>query len=186
VYAVDGTWLGVLVATVAFNSSLGSLWLNDPSDSNRTATLVSLTDRARGEVAFPSGDVYSALIHEHLGRGMPALLESQTARQIARALPEASPPGQEQLQLPAFGGRVLKGYRDPVTDEPGPWLAAFAPVGHTGLVVIVRTPENAVLAANTRLARRIAWWGLPFSLGVGLVWLVIGYARYRSSRRRAA
>jgi len=81
---------------------------------------------------------------------------------------------------------VLEGYRDPVADEPGTWLAAFAPVGHTGFVVIVQTRENAVLAANTLLARRIAWWSLPFALGVGLVWLVIGYARYRSSRRRAA
>jgi serine/threonine-protein kinase len=186
VYAVDGTWLGVLVATVASNSSLGSLWLNDPSDLNRTATLVSLTDRARGEVRFPSGDVYSVLVHEHLGRGMPALLESQTARQIARALPEASQLGQEQFQLPAFRGRVLEGYRDPVTDEPGRWLAAFAPVGHTGFVIIVQSREDAVLATNALLTRRIAWWSLPLALGVGLIWLVIGYARYRSSRRRAA
>lgn len=181
VYAADGTWLGVLVATVASDSTLGSLRLKEPGDSNRTATLVARTDRTRGQVDFPGGDVYSVLVHERLERGMPALLERQTARQLERALPEASPPGREQFQLPDFGGRVLEGYRDPVTDEPGTWLAAFAPVGHTGFVVIVQTRENAVLAANALLARRIAWWILPVVLGASLVWLVIGWSRYRSS-----
>jgi hypothetical protein len=64
------------------------------------------------------------LAHERLGRGMPALLDHQTARQLA-----------------------LAGYRDPVSDEPGTWLAF-----------------------NALLARHIAWWSLPFALGVGLTW----------------
>jgi serine/threonine-protein kinase len=187
VYAADGTWLGVLVATVASDSTLGSLQLDEPSDSNCTATLVALTDRTCGQVAFPDDDVYSVLVHERLGRGIPALLERHTARQLKRALRDASlPEGQEQFQLPAFEGGALKGYRDPVTEEPGTWLAAFAPVGHTGFVVSVQTRENAVLAINTLLARRIAWWSLPFALGSSLVWLAIGCARHRSSGQRAA
>ncbi|HYO59818.1 protein kinase domain-containing protein [Archangium sp.] len=184
VYAADGTWLGVLGVTVATDSRLGLLRLNDSSDSDRTVTLVALTDRARGQVELPARDVYAVLAHERLGRGMPATLEPQTARQLARSLPEPSSNGHEQLQLPDFGGRVLEGYRDPVSDEPGTWLAAFAPVGHTAFAVIVQTRENAVLAVNTLLARRIAWWSLPFALGAGLVWLIFGWSRYRSSAQR--
>ena len=185
VYSSDRTWLGVLVATVPSDSRLGSLQLNDPGDPNSTATLVALTDRARAEDALPARDEYAVLVHERLGRGMPAQLDRQTARQLARALPEFPMPGQEQLQFPAFAGGVLEGYRDPVTGEPGTWLAAFAPVGHTPFVVIVQTREKAVHAVNELLASRIAWWSLPFALGVGLVWLVIGWFRYRASRRRA-
>ncbi|HEX8825743.1 MAG TPA: protein kinase [Archangium sp.] len=186
VYAADGTWLGVLVATVPSNSRLGSLRLNDPNYPNSTATLVALTDRTSRQVALPPRDEYAVLVHERLGRGMPALLDRQTAQQLARASPEASPPGQEQLQFRASAGNELKGYRDPVSDEPGTWLAAFAPVGHTPFTVIVQTRETAVLAVNARLAHHIAWWSLPFALGVGLVWLVIGWFRYRQSRRGAS
>jgi hypothetical protein len=179
VFAPDGTWLGVLVGTVAVNSTLGSFQLNEPTDSSRTATLVALMDRARGEAELPPGDVYAVLVHERLGRGMPATLEPLTARQLERALPKPSPDGRHQLQRSAFGGRVLEGYRDPVSGDPGAWLAAFAPVGHTGFAVIMQTQEDAVLAVNAQLARRIGWWGLPFLLGVALVWLGVSVSRRR-------
>ncbi len=186
VYAADGTWLGVLATTVATGSRLGLLRLDAPGDSSRTATLVAHRDRMRGQKELPGRDAYAVLVHERLGRGKPATLERQTALQLARALPEPSAHGQEQLQLSDFGGRVLEGYRDPVSDEPGSWLAAFAPVGHTGFAVIVQTRENAVLAVNALLARRIAWWSLPFALGVALVWLIFGWSRYRARRRGSA
>jgi tRNA A-37 threonylcarbamoyl transferase component Bud32 len=181
VLAEDGTWLGVLMATVASDSTLGALRLNEPGDSSRTATLVSLTDRERGQVNLPADNVYAVLVHERLERGMPAFLDRQTARQLERALREELPSRTEQFQLPDFEGRVIEGYRDPVSDESGTWLAAFAPVGHTEFAVIVQTRENAVLAVNSLLARRIAWWSLPLILGSGLVWLIFGWSRYRSS-----
>jgi predicted Ser/Thr protein kinase len=184
VYAADGRWLGVLMTLVASGSTLGSLRLNDASDSSRAATLVALTDRMRGQPTLPAADVYTVIVHEGLGRGMPVLLEPQTARQLERAFAESLPPGREQFQLPTFGGMALDSYRDPVSDEPGLWLAAFAPVGHTGFAVIVQTEEKAALAVNAQLARRIAWWSLPFVLGIGLVWLLFGWFRYRSWEER--
>jgi hypothetical protein len=180
VYAVDGRWLGVLMTLVASGSTLGSLRLNDESDSSRTATLVAPTDRARGQPTLPAADVYTVIVHEGLGRGMPVLLDRQTARRLARAFAESLPPGREQFHIPTFGGMTLEGYRDPVSNEPGQWLAAFAPIGHTGFAVIVQTREKAALAVNAQLARRIAWWGLPFVIGIALVWLFFGWFRYYS------
>ncbi|MFP2932248.1 hypothetical protein ACLESO_45250 [Pyxidicoccus sp. 3LG] len=180
VYSEKGAWVGVLVATIASNSSLGSLRLDDPGGANRTATLVAPTDRPRPGGELPSREVYSVLVHEGLGRGMPATLEPQTARQLAQALPEPSSHGEEQFLLPSAEGRVLEGYRDPVSAEPGSWLAAFAPVGNTGFAVIVQSRENAVLAVNAVLARRIAWWSLPFALGGALVWLAFWGFRQRA------
>lgn len=185
VLADDGAWLGVLVATVASDSTLGSLRLNEPGDSSRTATLVSLTDRERGQATLPASDMYAVLVHERLARGMPAFLERQTARQLEHVLGEELQPGAEQLQLPDFEGRVIEGYQDPVLKGPGTWLAAFAPVGHTGFAVIVQTRENAVLAVNAELARRVASWAVSIVLGASLLWLVLGWTRYRSSKRKS-
>jgi hypothetical protein len=180
VYSADGTFLGVLVVTVTSDSTLGSLRLNGPSDLDRTTTLVAIMDRMREQGALPAPDAYTVLVHEQLERGMPAPLQPETARQLVQALPDVSPAEQEQLQLSDIGARPLEGYQDPVSNEPGKWLAAFAPVGHTGFVVIVQTRENAVLAVNTLLAQRIAWWSLPFALGAALVWLAFGWSRLRS------
>jgi serine/threonine-protein kinase len=179
VYGADGTLHGVVVATVASDSTLGSLRLNKSGASNRTTTLVALMDRSRQEKNKPlATDLYAVMVHDDLKRGTPHFLEKNLARQLEQALSRPIPVGSEQPQRSSFEGRVLKGYRDPVSGEPG--LAAFAPVGDTGFVVIVQTQEQAVLAVNARLATSIAWWSVPLALGIGLVWLVLWISRNRS------
>ncbi|MCP3144680.1 protein kinase domain-containing protein [Pyxidicoccus xibeiensis] len=180
VYGPAGTWRGVLVATIASNSTLGSLRLDDPGGVNRTAMLVAPTDRPAPDEAIPSRDTYTVVVHERLGRGMPVALGAETARQLARALPPPTAHEEEQFLLPSVEGRVLEGYRDPVSSEPGTWLAAFAPVGNTGFAVIVQSREKAVLAVNAVLARRIAWWSLPFAVGGGLLWLLFWRLRQQA------
>jgi len=181
VYAADDTWAGVLALSVRTNSTLGALRFNDPSYANRTATLVGLADRMRGQPEPPGKDVYAVIAHDQLRRGMPATLGLNTARQLARALPEPAPHGEPQLEVTDTGGQVLAGYQDPVSDEPGTWLAAFAPVGRTGFAVIVQSRENVVLQANEHLTRRPPWWLVSFSVSVGLLWLVLRWLRYRLS-----
>ncbi len=59
------------------------------------------------------------------------------------------------------------------------WAVSVTAVG---IFVLVREQEEEVaeelkdakLWTNDSLARRIAWWSLPFGLGAGLVWLVWG------------
>ncbi|MBN1207457.1 MAG: serine/threonine protein kinase [Myxococcaceae bacterium] len=176
VYAADGTTLlGVLAATVTSDSTLGSLEFNDPNGANRTVTLVALKDREREDLR--SHDVYSVLGHRWMERGKQVSFDPEAAGQIKRALSEVLRLGPEQLDRSSFESRVLEGYRDPLSRAPGRWLAAVAPVDHTGFAVIVQTGEDAALAVNAQLAHHIAWWSLPFALGVGLVWLV--FFRYR-------
>jgi hypothetical protein len=69
--------------------------------------------------------------------------------------------------------------RDPMPGYEGRWLAGFAPVGDTGLVVIVQTRYDAAVAPNARLSRRLAGW-----TGVVLVvWIVLGALGVRLYRR---
>jgi serine/threonine-protein kinase len=177
VYAADGKrWIGVLVILVASDSTLGSLTLNEPDDENRTAMLVGLTDhRTSQQSSLPARYEYTVFVRKGLGHGMHASLEPRTAQQLQQVLPAASPDGRE-----------LTDYRDPLSTEPGPWLAAFAPVGQSRFAIIVQTREKAVLAVNEQLARRIAWWSLPFALGLALVWGVSGSLRNRSAASKAA
>jgi tRNA A-37 threonylcarbamoyl transferase component Bud32 len=178
VYSEDA-WLGVLSTVVVSDSALGSLQLNEPGASNHTVTLVSLIDRNRdGDLPHPYK--YAVIIHDQIKQGWMVPLKDEFGKQIEQALSAAPPlkPGQP----PFSGGRVLQGYRDPVSDEPE--LAAFAPVGNTPLVVIMQTREQAALSANARLAHSIAWWSLPFALGIGLVWLVFWGVRSRSLGQR--
>jgi len=169
VYSKDGTWRGVLAASVTSNSMLGSLPLNEPGASNHTLTLVSLMDRNRGE-GLPPSHRYAVFIH---GRHKPErvhFLEEKFGKQIEQALLKSQPPEPAPPHPPSFRGGELRGYRDPMSEEP--MLAAFAPVGKTHFVVIMQTREQAALAANALLANRITWWSLSFGLGIALVWLV--------------
>ena len=147
VYAPDGTWLGVLVGTVAADSTLGSLRLDDSNESHRTAILVAPPDRSRGGTVHSASDELVVLVHERLSHGRLVPLPKDIVRQLA-ATPFDAGAATAQLLMPASRGIILDRYRDPVTGDAGPWLAASAPVGNTGFSVIVQTRENAVLAVK--------------------------------------
>jgi serine/threonine-protein kinase len=184
IYGADRAFLGVLVATVASDSTLGSLRLHERGDMARTAILVALTDRCRDPTdprCLPES-MFVVIVHGHLERGTPLLLRPELAQQLKQALAE-SPLSEPESQSPPVEGRVLKDYRDPRSGEPG--LAAFARVGYTGFFVIVQTREHEVLAVNDHLARSVARWSLWFVLGLALVWLVLGWSRFRSSKQDA-
>jgi hypothetical protein len=71
-------------------------------------------------------------LHEHFGTGQP------NANQFA--LPTTKPISVADYVDPFLGGR---------------WLAAFAPVGHTGHVVVVQTRFDAVVSSGARFSRNL-------------------------------
>jgi hypothetical protein len=179
VFAADGTWIGVLMTTVMSGRPKDALQFNEPSDSSRTATLVALLDRAHPDAPLPPGDDFRVLVHERLAAGKTVKLPLEVARLLAQLLPEPSRYGPEQFQSTASLSEELANYQDPVPGEPGTWVAAFAPVGRTGMAVIVQIPEKAVLAVNAQLGRRIVTWSVPFAVCAGLFWALLGWSRYR-------
>jgi hypothetical protein len=86
---------------------------------------------------------------------------------------------QEPVNLTSFVTELV-GAQVPVSNEPGTWLAAFAPVGRTGFAVIVQSRENAVLQVNEHLTRRLPWWLVSFSVSVSLLWRFLRELRYRT------
>ncbi|MBN1206598.1 MAG: serine/threonine protein kinase [Myxococcaceae bacterium] len=189
VYDAQGAWRGVIVGMLDTGSSLGSLRLNDTNATDthaaqRTAMLVTLKDRSRAEsqqlthqcLSHP----YIVLLHDGLEPGSTTELDWETTRQLHEARGQLAQVGGTQLQILSPQSIVsLDGYRDPLSEHQGSWVAAFAPVGYTGIGVIVQTPSDAVTALDKALGLRLALWGgAPFVLGA----LLLGLLLWRSRR----
>lgn len=187
---VEGGWQGVLVGMVGTGATLGSLRLNDPDEvRHRTAVLVAPRDRTRSEAGQPEPGGYIILLHEALGHGESQPLDGGLARELDEVRTSLPRTEDEQLRMPEPWPTVtVAEYRDPLAASEGPWLAAFAPVGYTGFVVIVQTPADAALAMDKVLARRLVLWGgVPFLLGEALLGLLLwsswrATVRWRESR----
>ena len=93
-------------------------------------------------------------------------------------------PSLDQLRLPRRAPEpvVDAHYQDPVGHPfAGRWLAAFAPVGNTHLVVIVQTRFEDAVALDRLAARRLAWLA---ALAMGVVLAMIALALWTNTHRR--
>lgn len=175
----DDPPLGVLVATVATDSSFGLPYLND---EHRKAALVGPLDPQRGAEVRPRrlpDDVI--LVHPAYAEpGKRAVaVESGPLRGVRshagggrRDDSRREPPvaGEDAFHDPLFGGR---------------WLAAFAPVPDSEFVVIVEQRyEDAVRLPGSLARQLLAWAGTALTLAVALLGASIGYALLDAARRK--
>jgi hypothetical protein len=179
--------VGVVSATLPADATLGSL---DLKDSDRTAVLVARVDTNDPRKNPPAEDEqapeYLILVHpsygdlSDYGRGKKAeALPREKLRGVAPPMPgDEFVPRQRLIDAAeAFDD----GYDDPLGKRnpkyAGRWLAGFAPVGNTELVVIVQQRREELTDALA------TWhWFLLGSLalaGIGLAGL-----RYWRSRKR--
>ena len=92
-------------------------------------------------------------------------------------------PAGDPLRIPAAGPRpaaVDANYADPVAGYGGRWLAAFAPVGNTHLVVIVQTRFEDAVALDKQAARRLAWLA---AAALVVLFALVGLTLWTSVRR---
>lgn len=138
----EGRWSGVLVGTIAANSVFGKVRMQDSPESGRSAALLGRRDIDRvdpEELRDVERFVY--LIHDGLTRERE--VQAPKLGAIAAAFAEAAPAG-EQFALRYASPRLLTDYRDPASSSSRRWLAAFAPVGGTGIVVVVQSPQTTL------------------------------------------
>ena len=179
-----GEWLGVLIAMPGTGSTLGSLHLNEPDEARRrSALLVAPQDRKLAEVDSPLPTDYIVLLHDKLGHGDSRSLAQGMVHWLEAARPSQFRPDREQLRGPEpWPAMSATNHQDSLVQEQRPWLAAFAPVGDTGFVVIVETDAGEVLEQDRTLARRLALWGGVFLLGEALMGLLL-WSIWRSALR---
>ena len=79
-------------------------------------------------------------------------------------IPEFEPDLGRELQPPREEVRLppTDDYRDPAAaidpGHGGRWLAGFAPVGNSEMVVIVQQSHEQATAADRSLLRQLGWW----------------------------
>ena len=136
----DG-WAGVLVAAVPVDSVLPNWRIPDSEGRHYLTALVGPRGIDRPQVNSVPREHFVFFIHEGLNRGEEVTVPKNPA--LDAAFREAAPPGQ-QFSLRYVDPRRMPNYEDPVRDfSKGQWLAAFAPVGGTGYVVVAQTRKSA-------------------------------------------
>ncbi|HEY8211751.1 MAG TPA: protein kinase [Myxococcaceae bacterium] len=185
-YGPDGAWVGVIVAMADSGATLGTLRLRDWNAEYRIAALVGPQDHSRKtaqDLLYPSD--YAILAHASIGLDHLRTISNQRILDVVARVEQSTPgPGLEQFQLAGPDAVTFdEDYRDPLEGYGGRWLAGFAPVGHTGFVVIVQTPDDTTVQPGQILILRLLSWGVYLALGL-LVALLI--SRRWSARTRAA
>jgi len=175
-YGADGTWLGAIVAMADSGATLGTLKLRHWDAERRIATLVAPQDHSRETAArepLPPQD-YAILAHGSIGESQLYTTANQKIFEVVAEVDRITPgPGLAQFQQAGPDAVTFdENYLDQLEGYSGRWLAGFAPVGHTGFVVIVQTPDDAeVHPGQIRILRLLSWGGYG-SLGL-LVALLI-------------
>jgi hypothetical protein len=179
-----GRQIGLVVGTLSAKSAFGAVRMEDsPQSGPIITTLVGPrgNDRAAGPDA-PAPSDFTFLVHPGMGRGAAHALAAPSPSALRAAFGLSAPPGQ-QFSLQYVRALQLRSYRDPVPGFDGEWLAALAPVGKTGYLVLVQTRKSAALAwlrPSSPLRAASAGAALLLTCAVGLG---IGRWRARSNRR---
>jgi serine/threonine-protein kinase len=180
VFGSQGEWLGSVVAAQAVDSVIGQVRMQDSSESGRIVALLGPRDRDRGTPDPGKARDFDFIIHPRLDPGREVALHDPSRAALERAFGLTAIAG-EQFSLRWAPPLLLANYRDPLQDATRSSLAAFAPVGHTGYVVVVQTSEAAVRRDSRAFARKLAWRAAA-PLGLGL--LLLGLAVASTVRRK--
>jgi serine/threonine protein kinase len=172
--------VGVVMATIDTAATLPALDMKNRDGEGPTGTLIGLKDRSRGS-SYPNE--YMVLVHEGLSDGEAADLDRQLALRLLDAWGEPLGAGEQLMHRDGDAIREAD-YRDPVPGFEDRWLAALAPVGRTGLAVVVRTRYRDAVRASDEMIALMAWWML--GLGGGAVLILAGIRTSRMLRRSDA
>jgi serine/threonine-protein kinase len=181
VFDSEGKWIGCVVAALAADSAIGQVRLQGSLESGRSVALLGPrgNDRPIPGVPAPAKN-FDFVVHPRLGLGREVAIQEPVHSLLDRAFGAAVTPG-EQFSLRWEPPLLLSDYRDPLLDPTRGSLAAFAPVGQTGYIVVVQTSKDAVRRDVRALATQLAWRaGVPLAAGLAL----LGWAAFSTVRRK--
>lgn len=155
----DQKWIGVVSGSITAASTLELPRMRRSETNDRMTVLLGPFE---GERASDDRPMFTFLVHPKLALGAKVELEEGLAAELARAFHRASASA-PQFQLGTTLPLQRSGYVDPLLGDR--WLAAFAPVGGTGYVVLVQTRESVAMKPSAGLTR--------LAIGLGTVWLAL-------------
>lgn len=160
----DGKLIGVISGSMVATSTLDLPRMKRRESSERMTVLIGPFE---GENTGPHAPrvgppEFTLLAHAQLRRGGKVTLDQGTAAELERAFHGPSVSAQ-QFELGTALPLQRADYVDPIL--AGRWLAAFAPVGGTGYVVLVQTRDSVAIRPSNALLRT----GLALAIGSGLL-----------------
>jgi serine/threonine-protein kinase len=184
IYGTHGQPVGILMAGVPAAASLGSRILDDGRSIG-----VLVAPRGRERASAKPASTHLILIHEALAYGDAIPIENPLIQRIDDASIRDGSRYDRPLHLPRLDRMESSdAYEDPAAQHnptfAGRWLAAFAPVGNTGFVVVFQTRAEEALGSEKKLVLRLAKWaGLAATPGALLIVFAALYERRRAARR---
>jgi hypothetical protein len=142
-------WIGVVAASMTVASTL-QLPRQRRSDGDRLTVVVGPFAGEGTRSAVPRAPEFTFLAHPDLRRGDKVVLAPELSAELHRAF-NAHTGVRGHLELTTVLPLVRADYRDPFKGDR--WLAAFAPVGATGHVVLVQSRDAAAIAPTLFVSR---------------------------------
>jgi hypothetical protein len=156
------TFAGVLTGSLVVESTLVLPDRHRMSERDHVTVVLGPFQGDSPAASSAGEDEYTFLSHPKLQRGAKVTLDPSVARSLAAAFPSSK---SAQFELPLGTTLTRKGYEDPLLG--GRWLAAFAPIGGTGYVVLVQTREAFVDEQSLVLSQVAVFLGAVWVLLLG-------------------
>lgn len=170
-------WLGVVTGSITAAATLGVPRMKRTESKDQLTVLLGPFEGERPERGQREGE-YTFLVHPQLASGQKVMLDAGCGARLKdrfRAVADA-----RQFELATSAPLQDPDYFDPLLG--GRWLAAFAPVGGTGYVVVVQTRDAVAIRPSNGLHR----FGVGIAFGSGsLLALWTGFFLWRRARERA-
>jgi hypothetical protein len=158
----QGTHIGILSAGTKARSTFGAVQMNCGNNGSCMTALLGPRDRDKAGDPLPTS--LNVLASPGLSEGQDLALPPGLSKQICVHL-RCEPAQWNQFGRPEHSPIVIDDYEDPVSHTHS--IAALAPVGRTGLVVVVATPHDAADFLNRKMTERMkAFLWVPFVLGL--------------------
>lgn len=180
----DGeAYVGAVAVRTRARATFGAVQMNCGGQGSCMTALLGPRDRDLKGQPMPSS-IY-VLAAPGLADGQERMLAPELAQAVCARLP-CQPAASDQFQARrAVDTMVVDDYVDPISGTHS--MAALAPVGGTGLIVVVATPHNALDAITQRMVDQIkSFLWVPMLLGLALLLAVIALPPLVGFRRTRA
>jgi serine/threonine-protein kinase len=167
VRAADGKLLGIFVAARATAQTYRDVHFDDSFSSGQITAVLGPREPPKHATAddTPQKSLqFSVVMHSELkAAGSEYRVERGLSDRLQRRFPQSKPGA--QLEQSDVSPELSENFHDPLM--PGRWLAAIAPIGHTGYAVVCQTDYTTKGYPN--LSTILPQVGLP-------VWLLLNFA----------
>lgn len=178
VFDAQGQYIGIAGSARPARSTFGAVQMNCAGRGTCLTGLLAARDRDAPGEPQPSAIIFVAAPELHLGREVA--LDTALSRRLCERI-GCTPAPHAQFTARADVRPVVEEFFDPVSQRR--LLGAFAPVGGTGLVVVVATPASAVRELTDRmLGKARAYLGVPLLVGLLLFGALLASLRLRGAR----